>query len=139
MDSRHLEHILAGKQIGPTAMRLLTLDFLLGQEAAVSLSDIENAFDHSDRVTLYRTLKTFEKKGLVHSIADGTTTRYALCDESCREGHHADSHLHFYCTSCGETSCLPGVSVPSVNVPPGFRLQEVNLLAKGICRKCVGK
>lgn len=117
-------------------MRLLTLDFLLRQEAAVSLSDIENAFDRSDRITLYRTLKTFEKKGLVHGIADGNITRYALCDAGCREGHHADSHLHFYCTSCGETSCLPGVRVPPVNVPQGFRLQELSLLAKGICEKC---
>jgi hypothetical protein len=63
MEKEKCEQILASKKISPTAMRMLTLDFLLKQSAAVSLSDIENYFFRSDRITLYRTLKTFEKKG----------------------------------------------------------------------------
>ncbi|HWZ05000.1 MAG TPA: hypothetical protein VNX40_15390, partial [Mucilaginibacter sp.] len=74
------EQKLIDKNINPTAMRLLVLDFLLNQNAAISLSDIEKGLTPADRITIYRTLKTFEEKGLVHAIDDGTCSpKYALC------------------------------------------------------------
>lgn len=132
-----LEALLSAKQIKPTAMRLLVLDYLLQQPAAVSLQHLEAGFQHADRVTLYRTLKTFEEKGLVHAIQDGSgTARYALCPETCSgEGHH-DLHLHFYCTHCRETYCLPTTRVPEVALPNNFIAEEFSLTAKGICDRC---
>src|SRR4051812_31254465 len=53
-----LENRLLQKQINPTAMRLLVLDFLEKQSTAVSLTDMELAMDPLDRVTLFRTVKT---------------------------------------------------------------------------------
>ena len=38
-------------------MRLLIYKFLAEKQVAVTLSDIENAFEKADRTTLYRTLK----------------------------------------------------------------------------------
>ncbi|MDX5483056.1 MAG: transcriptional repressor, partial [Hymenobacteraceae bacterium] len=76
---QNIENLLQEKQVKPTAMRLLVLEFLSKQQAAVSLNDLEAAFHRADRSTLYRTLKTFEEKGVVHSIADGTgSVKYAL-------------------------------------------------------------
>lgn len=132
-----LENILERKQIKPTAMRLLVLEFLVAQDAAVSLPSLEKAFSYSDRVTLYRTLKTFEEKSLIHSINDGSgSTQYALCDDACINGVHTDLHLHFNCTVCGETVCLPKTSIPDVQLPENFKLEELNLVAKGVCAKC---
>ena len=134
------EGLLTAKGIAPTAMRILVLEHLLMQKAAVSLQDLEHDFTHSDRTTLYRTLKTFEEKGLVHNIRDGSeTTKYALCAEACKEGLHYDLHLHFYCNSCKKTICLPKHKVPEVKVPNGFQLSEINLVAKGICDACSKK
>ena len=43
---------------------------------------LEKAFPRADRITIYRTLKTFEEKGIVHGIEEGTTeVKYALCQE----------------------------------------------------------
>jgi len=132
-----LEALLATKQIKPTAMRLLVLEFLLKQTTAISLADLEQAFQHSDRITLYRTLKTFEEKLLVHSINDGTGSfKYAMCQDDCTGEAHADLHLHFYCTACQETFCLPKTKIPQVSLPEKFRLEELNLIAKGLCDKC---
>lgn len=132
-----LEAILAAKQINPTAMRLLVLDYLLQQSSAVSLQQLEDGFQHADRITLYRTLKTFEQKGMVHAIQDGSgATRYALCPETCSGGEHRDLHLHFYCTRCGETYCLPSTRIPEVALPQNFTAEEFNLTAKGICDRC---
>ena len=134
---KNLEKILTAKAVSPTAMRLLVLDILIKQKTAISLSDLENSLKHSDRITLYRTLKTFEEKGLVHRIEDGTgAAKYALCEEDCSAEHHQDLHIHFYCTSCKETFCLPGTSIPQVSLPQNFQLMEINLTAKGICEHC---
>lgn len=136
MSNEILEGILISKNVNPTAMRLLTLDFLTKQKSAVSITDIEKGFNSCDRITLYRTLKTFEKKGLIHSIEDSKVIKYALCNEDCSENMHVDTHLHFYCTKCQKTMCLPKVKIPEVNMPADFKIRELSLVAKGECAAC---
>lgn len=132
-----IENRLREKQINLTAMRLLVLDFLLKQNAAISLNDLERAMAPSDRITLYRTLKTFEEKGLVHSIDDGSgATKYALCEKDCDGGSHHDLHVHFYCNVCKETFCLPNTRIPDIALPEHFIRQEMNLVIKGTCEQC---
>lgn len=131
------ERLLTIKGIAPTAMRILVLEHLQKQTAAVSLLDLEKGFRHADRTTLYRTLKTFEEKGLIHGIQDGTdATKYALCADACKEGSHYDLHLHFYCYGCKQTYCLPRHQVPEISVPENFQLKELNLIARGLCDRC---
>lgn len=63
----------------------LVLKVLTEQTTAISLADLENTFEKADKVTLYRTLKTFEANKLIHSIDDETgSVKYALCTESCQ-------------------------------------------------------
>ncbi|ATP57310.1 transcriptional repressor [Pedobacter ginsengisoli] len=132
-----IENKLKVKDVNPTAMRLLVLDFLTKQNAAISLNDLERGMAPSDRITLYRTLKTFEEKGLVHSIEDGTgATKYALCEEDCDGKNHHDLHVHFYCNTCKETFCLPNTQIPDISLPINFFRQEMNLIIKGICDQC---
>lgn len=132
-----IENKLKGKDINPTAMRLLVLEFLTKQNAAISLNDLEKGMAPSDRITLYRTLKTFEEKGLVHSIEDGSgATKYALCEEDCDGENHHDLHVHFYCNTCKETFCLPNTQIPDISLPVNFLRQEMNLIIKGICDQC---
>lgn len=69
---KNIENKLTNKHVKPTAMRELVLKILSEQTNAVSLADIESIFDKADKVTLYRTLKTFEENKLIHSIDDGT-------------------------------------------------------------------
>jgi Fur family transcriptional regulator, ferric uptake regulator len=135
--SSDLETILESKNINPTAMRLLVLDFLLHSSAAASLADIEKGMHPADRITIYRTLKTFQEKGLVHSIDDGSgSSKYALCQSECDDTHHHDLHVHFYCHSCKETFCLEKSAIPHINLPGQFRAEEMSLLVKGICNAC---
>nr|WP_068892659.1 transcriptional repressor [Pedobacter panaciterrae] len=132
-----IENKLKVKDINPTAMRLLVLEFLTKQNAAISLNDLEKGMAPSDRITLYRTLKTFEEKGLVHSIEDGSgATKYALCEEDCDGENHHDLHVHFYCNTCRETFCLPNTQIPDISLPINFFRQEMNLIIKGICDQC---
>lgn len=135
-----LDKTLQQKGIRPTAMRLLVLDYLLQQTAAVSLSNLESYFLRSDRITLYRTLKTFEEKGLVHHIDDGSgAVKYALCPDDCTTQEHHDLHVHFFCNQCRETFCLPKSHIPEITLPSKFKTEEVNLIVKGTCGSCSRK
>ena len=132
-----IEQLLISKDIRITAMRLLIYKFLAKKEVAVTLSDIENAFAKADRTTLYRTIKTFKEKNIVHQIDDGTgITKYALCKESCTCEIDTDLHLHFHCNNCNETVCLTEHKIPQIKVPDGFLSENINLVVKGICNKC---
>jgi Fur family ferric uptake transcriptional regulator len=132
-----LEIKLRKKNIRPTAMRLLVIETLSRQESAISLSDLEKSFEKSDRITLYRTLKTFQEKGLVHSIDDGTgAPKYALCEEGCECDIERDLHVHFHCRICTETFCLPNYPIPDIKLPEKFRPEEASLVVKGTCGKC---
>jgi Fur family ferric uptake transcriptional regulator len=139
-----LESALESRGIRPTAMRLLVLDYLRQQTAALSLNDLESYFHRSDRVTLYRTLRTFEEKGLVHKIEDGTgSVKYARCQDDCLTHDrltlgHQDLHVHFNCSVCGGTFCLPNSRIPEIPLPEKFRAEEVKLIMKGVCAGCAG-
>lgn len=134
---KNFEDILQQKKISPTAMRLLVLDHLTKQISAISLTDLELGMQRTDRVTLYRTIKTFEEHGLVHKIDDGSgVAKFALCQDSCEAGDHKDLHIHFYCNNCKETFCLPKSKIPQVELPEKYQSQEMELTVKGICARC---
>lgn len=133
---QEIENKLIDKNTKPTSMRILVYDFLSNQNRALSLSEIENHFENADRTTIYRTLKTFEEKGIVHSIQENATTKYTLCHDDCDEKTHKDWHLHFYCKICKQTTCKEDISFQE-NSKTDFRIDEIRLFAKGICENCL--
>ena len=71
--------ILEQKAVRITPMRQLLLDYFLQHEGTFGLMELENAFPKSDRITMYRTLKTFEEKGIIHGINNETgEVKYAV-------------------------------------------------------------
>ena len=104
---------------------------------ALSQAQIEETLGKHDRITLYRTLKSFEEKGVIHKAMDGTdASKYALCDEACDMHSHTDDHPHFLCESCGLTYCLDELKIPEFNLPAKYKLTEVQLALHGICDVC---
>ena len=136
MDEGQILRKLERRGIKPTAMRILVLKILLKQEYAISLTDLETEFERADRITLFRTLKTFEKQHLIHRIDDGAgAVKYALCGDNCECGQD-DLHIHFYCTRCRKTYCMPENQVPNISLPTHFIIQKINIVIKGICDRC---
>ncbi|NAW51633.1 transcriptional regulator [Elizabethkingia argentiflava] len=117
-------------------MRMLVLDVFLQTSKAMSLADLEEKLAPSDRSTLYRTLKTFEKKGLIHGIQEHHTTQYLRCSDKCNEKVHHDAHLHFYCNLCKQTTCLEDIDIPHLHLSRDYIVKELKFLATGICKLC---
>lgn len=137
MKSETAENSLESRRVQPTAIRLMVLNHLSERKVAVSLADLEQHFSHSDRTTLYRTLKTFQEHGLVHQIYDESgSTKYGLCAEGCTCSYPDDMHAHFYCTSCENTFCFQNLSMPTLDLPDGFKPSYGNFVITGQCPDC---
>ena len=133
------EDILKNSALSVTASRKRILEIFLVADNALAHQDIETkCADQFDRVTIYRTLQTFLEKGIIHNIpSTDNMVRYALCNEACNTtGHHHDNHVHFRCDQCGKTVCLDDVIIPSVNLPRGYTMKEINMVVNGICKSC---
>ena len=123
--------LLESKGIRPTAMRLMTYKRLVELKVAISLGDLEKDFKVSERSTLFRTMKAFEEKGIVHQIEDGTgVIKYALCEENCECEVGNDLHLHFHCNNCNETVCLTEHKIPHISLPDGYITEDKGHLRK---------
>ena len=121
-----------------THPREAILAMFFDHHSALTQSEVEAALAVTiDRVTVYRTLKTFLEAGLLHRVLDDTgTPRYALCSTACSTETHRHDHVHFKCQDCGRTRCVEEVDVPPVRLPAGYQPHEVNLLVHGVCPDC---
>ena len=132
-----LNDILHRKQLSSTESRRKILLLFFSSNDALTHGDIEKEVGHKyDRVTIYRTLQTFEEKGIIHTIptADNAIL-YALCKD-CTEGHHHDDHVHFICTNCEKTICLDDIVSPKIELPVGYAADNVQVVINGICKEC---
>lgn len=134
----HVKTLLKDHDLRLTQGRADVIEVFLNNNIAISHADIESAVDGKyDRVTIYRTLKSFLDRGMIHKILDDKGgIRYALCADECSDGDHQHNHIHFKCNECEQTICLEHVEIPSVKLPRGFTAQESNFLITGICDKC---
>lgn len=129
--------ILRTYKLKSTSIREEVLSLLLENDHALSHADLEREMTTDcDRVTLYRTLKTFQEKGLIHKVLDDNgLTKYAPCT-ACTKENHKHEHVHFKCEICGNTVCLENVQIPVMKLPNGFVAEEKNILITGICNIC---
>lgn len=136
MDDR-LTQLLQKHKLRNTSVRKEVLALFMKENRALSSRDIEDILQDIDRITLYRTLKAFQEKGLVHKATDGTdVSRYALCDD-CNVKEHFHEHAHLHCDECNNTYCLEELSPPDLKKVKGVKIREVELVVKGVCAQCV--
>ncbi|MCJ8208400.1 transcriptional repressor [Mucilaginibacter sp. RS28] len=133
--------LLQKNNLHVTSPRLTVLEMIASRESATSQPYLEkNIKEDIDRVTLYRILKTFEEKGILHKIIDvNGTANYAMCTDNCVAGHHHDEHVHFNCTKCEQLYCLKDFHLPPLHLPKGYTAQNINMLISGICEHCKDK
>ena len=126
--------MLKKHHIRTTPFRLLILSLFKRSNNALSIKDIECALGDFDRVTLYRTLKLFTEKGVIHEVLHLNGKRYALCQEKCNEYRHSHDHLHFHCSKCEESICVES-EMPSLNLA-GYLVENIDLNFYGVCKNC---
>ncbi len=134
--------LLKKKGLRNTAFRREVLSVFTTNENAITVNQIEESIGEHDRITLYRTIKSFLDKGLIHEIVmPGDIKKLALCKDDCdnnKDGddhdHHHD-HIHFHCKQCDEIICVEG-NFPDIQIP-GFNVSSFEIQAQGVCSNCL--
>ena len=87
-----------------------------------------------DKVTIYRTLKSFLDAGLVHKAFMEKRAWHFELAHNCTE---SQCHPHFTCICCGNTHCLMGMSLPMAKSPHrGFIIHRQQVRLEGLCPAC---
>jgi Fur family ferric uptake transcriptional regulator len=134
-----IEELLKNKKLRITPFRKEVLGIFIDAPNAITLPVIESKLTNFDRITLYRTIKSFIEKGVIHEIyMDGDEKQMALCPEHCTSDkhNHSQQHIHFKCKLCQNTFCLDINEIPEITVP-NFVLDDLNIQATGTCERCL--
>lgn len=150
MEGTEIERLLSRHGIKPTANRLMVANVIAQADRPLCLADIEALLDTVDKSNIFRALTLFRENRIVHTIEDETgSLHYELCQGHCHEGvdggcdacgieDDEDLHIHFYCRSCHQMTCLPALHIPTVDLPEGYEAESATFIIKGICPKCKG-
>ncbi len=137
MAQENFRELLKKHTLRVTDCRLDVLTLFSSNEKALSFRNLEDNLTKYDRVTLYRTLNSFEESGLVHKIpTDNGAAAYGLCQSTCSTDSHNHDHIHFTCDQCGSVECIESHQVPAVQIP-GYLIKEMNFLVSGTCKTCL--
>jgi len=132
--TNNISRLLRTYGLSETAIRRGVLSLFWGDGVALTQKEIEAGLSSSlDRVTLYRNLKLFTEKGLLHKVVINEDTHKYKLAGSFRRSDHA----HFYCTRCRKLLCMPGVDVDTGRLPAGFQVYSTRLVIEGVCSNCV--
>jgi len=132
------DDVLRAHQLKVTPQRTEVLKAFLEKNKVLGLPDLLKSLGASfDRITLYRTLNTFEAHGLIHKIPDKSgNASYALCNHDSISHTHDDNHVHFKCENCNVTFCLEEVIIPPIQLNKKFKALKYNFLIEGLCENC---
>lgn len=133
-----METLLRSKNLRITPFRVAVLAVFKKYKNAIDIAQIEKSLKEFDRITLYRTVKTFIESGLIHEIVmPGDIKKLALCNDDCgNENHeHHHQHLHFKCDKCDEIFCLELKLFPKITYPK-FKINSLEIQGSGVCEDC---
>jgi Fur family transcriptional regulator, ferric uptake regulator len=113
------------------------LELFIRANSALVRAEIEKELHPAiERVTIYRTLRIFLQKGVIHLIpTTDNSIKYALTRENANNKKIRENHVHFLCKNCSKTLCLSDVYVPNIKLIKGYKIQSY-LVIKGICSDC---
>jgi Fur family ferric uptake transcriptional regulator len=131
-----MKEVLQNKNLSVTPLRLNVLGIINSSLSALSAQEIGEKLNEYNRITLYRTLKSFISSGIIHEIAlAGLDHKYALCIDECSSETHNHQHIHFSCTECDKVLCVEAERMPTIQIP-NFSIESLDIQAKGICNNC---
>lgn len=135
MSTQNATEILKSYNQRITSQRIALLELLMNSSNAFALPEIEKMISVSiDRVTIYRTLQTFEEIGLVIKMVDCKGTCMYILN---LENHQKLSmHPHLHCRECNKIVCLPSLPEEYLEKLGQYQIDEMYFLMQGKCREC---
>ena len=131
-----MKNLLKIKGLSETPFRKEVLEIFNAHNNAIPLSIVEKELKEYNRITLYRTIKIFIEKGIIHEITlSGIESNYAICKEECSTSSHNHQHIHFKCTNCELIYCVEIEKTPTIKLS-GYKIESIEIQATGLCNNC---
>lgn len=107
----------------------------LQNQEPLTINQLVEACPKIDRASIYRTVKVFEKLGIVQRLQIGWKYKLELSDE-----FHVHHH-HFTCLNCNTTTALPESTeleahLVGLSAKNNFKMQNHLLEISGLCQNC---
>ncbi|HTV47575.1 MAG TPA: Fur family transcriptional regulator [Phycisphaerae bacterium] len=135
-----MERMLQRAKLRKTPARMGVLGILSEATAPLGASDILGKMPpHADSVTVYRTLNSLVKKGIIHRVrGEDRIWRYAVSEA---KESHAQQHPHFICDGCGRIECVKEVTFPGdflklLKTNKRRLVTYAEVMLHGTCPKC---
>ena len=132
----HIDNMLKNSGLYRTDNRVLILKMLYKAGKPLSQEKIsrQSGNIHFDKVTIYRTLESLVKAGLVHKAYINKRASHYELAHRCTE---KQCHPHFTCTKCGSMHCLTDLSLPmAAHNHKGFIINHQQVHLEGLCPSC---
>lgn len=137
IDTQHFKDLLRNRELKATNPRLKLLMKMHEFESAMPYSAIQESMESMDRVTLYRTIESLKKKGIIHkAYQENNDVYYAICGTGCGTHAHRHDHIHFKCEKCDLVTCKESVKNVQLAIPDHL-INKVNIHVEGICPACL--
>lgn len=134
-----MNSILKEKKLSKTKFREELINIFLKFNYALSQKEIEDQLEEFDRITLYRTLKLFQDKEILHCVTIHDEKKYALCKSDCssHEEAHVHEHLHLFCKKCENVYCVElDYDTPNIQSEE-VQIDHIEIQATGTCANCL--
>jgi Fur family ferric uptake transcriptional regulator len=134
-DETRSRETLKRSRLRVTRVRVSVLDTMRNADAPITHRELVRRLSRRghDRATIFRTLVTLARAGLVRRIDVGDHVwRFSLVEAT------AEWVAHFVCTKCGQIELLAGleVRVAMAREPRAITKREVDVHVHGRCDAC---
>jgi len=132
------EELLRKYSLSKTGIREEILNVFLSCSFPLSMNDLKEKMSlECDRVTLYRNLRKFTQKGILHEVyLDKQDSKYVLPENIVNPKKVYSEHPHFRCVNCEMVKCLTDKEIVHICLPEGFKKLEANYVIYGFCDVC---
>ncbi|HEX8183025.1 MAG TPA: Fur family transcriptional regulator [Candidatus Saccharimonadales bacterium] len=132
--SQKLTELLGKHGYSMTLPRLRIFEALVNLHEPATVQQLIYSLPALDKVTVYRTIRLFEKIGIVHRVWNGMKSSVELSE---RFSAH---HHHFSCLQCGTSIAIKSdrleKALHDIEAEYGFDLRQHTVELNGYCSSC---
>ncbi len=132
---KEVDLLLSMARLRRTGQRRIILSVLLNARKPQTADEIIVAVkSRINKVTVYRTLESMVRTGLVHKVLVHKRAEHFELADRCTD---EQCHPHFTCVSCGTTNCIIGASTTLIKrLKDGFIIHRQQVHIEGLCPRC---
>lgn len=140
MAEKKISEILRQKGIYITNTRIKVYKIMLEQKGTINASQIQKlTLFQLDRISIYRALKIFLKKGLIYRIPNSKGWPKYLVKNVHEEQNHPLNGMkavHFICRVCGTVKTTKTIKQFPELMPVGYTIDNCEVIMEGKCDNC---